>query len=389
MSGLLTGLVERTLGLVPVLEPRPRSRFEPVAEDGFEGVVPEPGDGLPPRPAGARQDARPPDAGSAPVPAPRREQRAERPVPGRPEPIAPAREAPAADAPTPVGDVTPRQQEQAFRATAQPAPAPGPDGELPATAQQTEHQPDPGKSVRPSPPKQAVAYPQPTPRPDGQRPATARQTAHRPSPEQPVRPSPPVRAAVDRDVPEEPPAAMGGRPRGPFAHRSTGSTGSTRSTAAETAPRSEPAATGPVREPSTASGVPRGEHGPLIAGRKDGGADAPPPAGVTRPVSRPMSPPGEPAGPPPDPAAVVRAALRQALAAPRAVAGGAGDPERATAAPRITVNIGRVELRTAARPAPSGTARPAGTGPRQDPADGARPLSLADYLAGRDQGSGA
>ncbi|MER7188073.1 hypothetical protein ABT404_52950, partial [Streptomyces hyaluromycini] len=171
-----------------------------------------------------------------------------------------------------------------------------------------------------------------------------------------------------------------GRARGRFAHGSA---------AAEPALRTEPPATGPVREPGTAaSGVPLGEHGPLSAGRKDRGSAPPPPAGGTRPVSRPMSPPGEPAGPPPDPA-VVRAALRQALPAPRAGAGGAGDPERATAAPHITVNIGRVELRTAARPAPSGTTRPVGPGPRQDPADGARPLSLADYLAGRDQGGGA
>ncbi len=190
-----------------------------------------------------------------------------------------------------------------------------------------------------------------------------------------------MRASVDRDVPEEPPAAVGGRARDRFAHGSA---------AAETAPRTEPAATGPGREPGTASGVPLGEHGPLIAGRKDGGAAAPPPAGGTRPVSAPMSPSGQSAGPPPDPA-VVRAALRQALPAPRAAAGGAGAPERATAAPHITVNIGRVELRTTARPTPSGsgTPRPAGPGPRQDPADGARPLSLADYLAGRDQGSGA
>ncbi|WP_123974407.1 hypothetical protein [Streptomyces sp. Ag109_O5-1] len=168
---------------------------------------------------------------------------------------------------------------------------------------------------------------------------------------------------------------MSGRPRPRFAHGSA---------AAETAPRTEPVVTSPV----TASGAPLGEHGPLIAGRTDGGAAAPPAAGGTHPVSTSMSPPGEPAGPPPDPA-VVRAALRQALPAPRAGTGGAGDPERATAAPRITVNIGRVELRTVARPAPSGTARPAGPGPRQEPADGARPLSLADYLAGRDQGSGA
>ncbi|MFD8716618.1 hypothetical protein ACFV2H_00955 [Streptomyces sp. NPDC059629] len=358
MSGLLTGLVERTLGLVPVLEPRPRSRFEPVAQDGFEVVVPEPApvDGLP-RAAGAR----PPDVDVAPVHTPRQERRAERPAPGRPEPTTPTREAPDTDVPAPtpapVSDVTPRHKEQA--------------------AARTGHRPSPEESVRPSPPEQTSAQPAPPPRPDEERPATARQTVHRPSPKEPVRPSPPVRVSEDRDVPEEPPAAVSGRPRPRFAHGSA---------AAETAPRTEPATTSPV----TASGVPLGEHGPLIAGRKDGGAAAPPPAGGMRPVSTPMSPPGEPAGPPPDPA-VVRAALRQALPAPQASAGGARDPERATAAPRITVNIGRVELRTTGRPAPSdsGTTRPAGPAPRQDPADGARPLSLADYLAGRDQGSGS
>ncbi|MEU9450690.1 hypothetical protein AB0D85_18320, partial [Streptomyces sp. NPDC048277] len=104
MSGLLTDLVERTLGLVPVLEPRPRSRFEPVAEDGFEVVAPKPVDGLP-RADRAPLDTRPPGADAASVQAPQRGQQAERPVPG----ILPVRGTPDDDA-TPAHTPQPAQQ---------------------------------------------------------------------------------------------------------------------------------------------------------------------------------------------------------------------------------------------------------------------------------------
>ncbi|MFJ3773462.1 hypothetical protein ACIPX0_17360 [Streptomyces sp. NPDC090075] len=160
--------------------------------------------------------------------------------------------------------------------------------------------------------------------------------------------------------------------------------------AASEAPTGTDAATsGPGREPATASGVPGGEHGRPVTGRKDGGAAAPPPAGDTRPVSGPVRPPGEPAGRPADNPAAVRAVLRRALPVQPTAAAGPPEPQRATAAPHITVNVGRVELRTAPRPAPSGTTRPAVPRPGHDPADGTRPLSLSDYLAGRGQGSDA
>ncbi|MEU9450689.1 hypothetical protein [Streptomyces sp. NPDC048277] len=189
-----------------------------------------------------------------------------------------------------------------------------------------------------------------------------------------------MRTAADRDVPEEPRAAVDRRPRRRSGHGSA---------ASEAPARIGAAATGPGQAPATASGVPRGEHGPLVTGRKDGGAAAPPPAGDTRPVPGPVRPPGEPAGRPADNPAAVRAVLRRALPVQPTAATGPAEPQRPAAAPHITVNVGRVELRTAPRPAPSGTTRPAGPRPGHDPADGTRPLSLSDYLAGRDQGSGA
>lgn len=377
MTGYLTHLVERALGLIPTLQPQPRSRFEQPPETSYEpstGLWPEPGTGAWPEPSTeVSPDPGPglplgPDLSSGigphgvqhvrrsipspqptPGPAgPRSGAVRARPTPG-PEPTSPdlrsstragvAQRLPANPATAEVDDppVTPAGTGMtphiyAFRES---IPSRGPRADPPETV------PDAASvleaTVEAASPETVLLAEH-----TGQLPHAAVRAAHDPTGKA---------GPLGHETDEPPP------PRGPLI---TG----------VSIPSGAPAGTGSRHDPADLNRRPE----PMLPAplADPGTRGAPPPR--TPPIAADYASGPHPAVAPPahHAAQFPRAAVRDALPSMSPV----------ETPPRVVVNIGRVEVRTRQKTAPPEAPRSGQA--RQTAAErGAHPLSLGDYLASR------
>ena len=371
MSGYLDHLVDRTLGVVATLQPRPRSRFEPGPVGGLEveptlgwtepptagwmepspgrGTVPEP-TAAPPRSTAQERRARRP--GAAPA---TQDPRVTPDRPGVPDGSGPPDASRSGDL-RQLGHHPPDrdqgmtddrhaagQAQLVDRDTGRHAAAAG----VPSGSPRRDD-PGPGQTVEPAP---TAAPPLPTPE--------WRAVADPPVPT----PGLPRRITVDPWPPAgaERPTAASPTP----AARPSGQTAEVEDGRADV-PEGSNATEVPVHRPM---GFPAEPETPTASGMLDVGRRAPadrltaPPAAAAPPAAQP--PAAEPleeltarAGP--------AARTRRPAVAGRATP---GTPARPPAPPKVTVTIGRVEIRPPAVPPPA-----------PEPPAGPQPLSLDEYL---------
>lgn len=356
MTGYLTHLVERALGLIPTLQPQPRSRYEQPPETPYEpgGVWPEPGAGVWREPGtGVSLDPGPgmplgPDLFSGIGPHGLHDVR--RPTPS-PQPTAgtagPRSEAVPAR-PTPGPEPTfPDLRNPTHAAVAQrlPAIAEVDDRSVtPAGTGTTQHIYAPRESF-------------PSRRPRADPPETVPDAASV------------QEATVEAESDASPATVL------PAEH-----TGQMPRTAVRPAhdPTGRAGRTGPLRHETDEPPPPRG---PLITGRS-APSDAPTPRTPPSTADH-ASGPHPPVAPPAHHAAQFpRAVVRDALPSMSPASMNLASMSPVETPPRVVVNIGRVEVRTRQKTAPPDV--PSSGQARQTPAErGAQPLSLGDYLASR------
>ncbi|MGH4024802.1 MAG: hypothetical protein ACRDRV_09475 [Pseudonocardiaceae bacterium] len=363
MNGYLGHLVEHTLGMLPTLQPRTRSRFEPVSETSVDGLdmaafpgnhQAEPGRQRP-RPTPAAPAASPPRP-APDIPAATGAAVGQQSAPHDGAPVHPA-------VPAQSGRDTEAITRQAQSAEPDPAPghdparAPRPTPAHTATvvSEQVLITGEPGTTVP------ATVETDPAQRGTAQHAAAGDPTTN--SPGRPVSPEPPTAARLAADSTRD------------AAHPSASASTKARQRSAE--PGLDPVTVVPglvstqprVAEPAEAErrSMLAGE---LTAGRSD--AESAPPAAEPGPATSTAAAPVTPA-----------AGNVAERAAPPAIAATVAAPRRAEPPapeppppPTVTVTIGRVEIHPPPAPLPEPQ-------PIPGPAPGPTPLSLDEYLERR------